>query len=55
VTWVLVAAAHAAAHFAVLQPALTDSLRTTAMSLAYGIPPRCHLVVPVVAGLSWSA
>ena len=55
VTWVLVAAAHAAAYFAVFQPALSGGLRTTAMSLAYGILPLCHLVVPVLGGFLWSA
>lgn len=55
VTWVLVAAAHAAANFAVFQPGLSDGLRTTAMSLAYGILPLCHMVVPVVGGFLWSA
>ena len=55
VTWILVAAAYVAAYFAVLQPALTDGLRTTAMSLAYGILPLCHLVVLVVGGFLWSA
>jgi len=45
-----VAAANAAAYFAMFQPALTDVLRTTAMSLAYGILPLCHLIVPVVGG-----
>ena len=54
-TWVLVAVAHAATYFAVFQPALSDGLRTTAMSLAYGILPLCHLVVPVVGGFLWSA
>lgn len=53
--WVLVAVAHAAAYFAVFQPALSGSLRTTAMSLAYGILPLCHLVVPVLGGFLWSA
>ena len=51
----LVAAAHAAAYFVVFQPALSDGLRTTAMSLAYGILQLCHMVVPVVGGLLWSA
>lgn len=55
VTWVLVAAAHAAAYFAAFQPALSGGLRTTAMSLAYGILPLCHLVVPVLGGFLWSA
>ena len=54
-TWVLVTATHLAAYFAVFQPALTNGLRTTAMSLAYGILPLCHLVVPVLGGFLWSA
>ena len=49
------AAANAAAYFAVFQPGLSDGLRTTAMSLPYGILPLCHMVVPVVGGLLWSA
>lgn len=55
VAWLLVAAAHAAAYFAVFQPALSDGLRTTAMSLAYGVLPLCHLVVPLTGGFLWSA
>ena len=34
------------------QSGLPDNLRTPAMSLAYGILPLCHLMVPVVGGLS---
>lgn len=55
VTWVLVAAAHVAAYIAVFQPSLPDNLRTPAMSLAYGILPLCHLVVPVMGGLFYGA
>lgn len=55
VTWVLVAAAHVAAYIAVFQPSLPDNLRTPVMSLAYGILPLCHLVVPVLGGFLWSA
>ena len=55
VTWVLVAATHLTAYFAVFQPSLPDNLRTPAMSLAYGILPLCHLVVPVLGGFLWSA
>ena len=42
-TWVLVAATHAAANFEVFQPALSDDLRTTVMSLAYGGLPLCRI------------
>ena len=55
ITWVLVAVSHAAAYIAVFQPGLPEDLRTPIMSLAYGILPLCHLVVPVVGGLLWSA
>jgi hypothetical protein len=55
VSWVLVLIAHAAAYFAVFQPALSGDLRTPAMSLAFGILPLCHLVVPIVGGFLWSA
>ena len=54
-TCVLVAAAHAAAYFAVFQSALSDDLRTTAISVAYGILPLCHLVVLVLGGFLCSA
>ena len=55
ITWMLVATAHAAAYFAVFQPGLPADLRTPVMSLAYGILPLCHLVVPVVGGLFYGA
>ena len=54
-SWVLVLLTHAAAYAAVFQPGLPADLRTPVMSLAYGILPLCHLVVPVVGGLLWSA
>lgn len=54
-SWVLVLLAHAAAYAAVFQPSLPDNLRTPAMSLAYGILPLCHLMLPVVGGFLWSA
>ena len=48
----LVALPHVAAYIAMFQSGLPDNLRTPAMSLAYGILPLCHLMVPVVGGLS---
>lgn len=54
-SWMLVLMAHAAAYFAVFQPGLSADLRTPVMSLAYGILPLCHLVVPVVGGFFYGA
>lgn len=45
-SWILVAAAYVAA----FQPWLPIDLQTPVLSLAYGVPPMCHLVVPMVGG-----
>lgn len=55
VAWILVAAAHVVAYVAAFQPWLPADLQTTVLSLAYGVLPLCHLVVPFVGGLLWSA
>lgn len=54
-SWVLVLLAHAAAYAAVFHPGLPTDLRTPVTSLAYGILPLCHLVMPVVGGLLYGA
>jgi len=55
VTWLLVAVAHVAAYFIAFQPWVPADLQTPVLSLAYGVLPMCHVVVPVVGGLVWSA
>ena len=55
VAWTLVAAAHVMAYFAAFHLGLPTDLQTSVLSLAYGVLPLCHLVVPVVGGLLWSA
>jgi hypothetical protein len=54
VTWLLVAVTHVAAYVAAFQPWLPADVQTAVLSLAYGVLPLCHLVVPLVGGLLWS-